>query len=155
MVNSKFALALRDALRYSTCGWLTLALIWSMPAAANFESGLSAYERGDYAAAMTRWMPLAKSGFAAAQHNIAVMFDHGHGVPPDDAVAISWYKRAANGGHAPSRKFDSPEIQSRLLGRHHTCSPSTPESPLANLIPEERQQVAWGRPRSALYHNTG
>ena len=103
MVNPKFALALREALRYSRCGWLTLALIWSMPAAANFESGLSAYERGDYAAAMARWMPLAKSGFAAAQHNIAVMLDHGHGMPADDAAAISWYKRAANGGHAPSQ----------------------------------------------------
>jgi TPR repeat protein len=82
---------------------LGLGSATAVQAAGNFAAGVAAYESKDFAAAMAHWLPLAKSGFAAAQHNVAVMYDHGQGVAANDALAVSWYERAANGGHAPSQ----------------------------------------------------
>jgi uncharacterized protein len=72
-------------------------------AASSFEQGLAAYELGDFSAAHKAWQPLAKTGDAAAQHNLAVMYDHGQGVGEDDATALHWYRRAAENGHAASQ----------------------------------------------------
>jgi hypothetical protein len=40
---------------------------------ANFQYGLNAYNKGDYATALKQWTPLAEQGFANAQHNLGVM----------------------------------------------------------------------------------
>ncbi len=83
-----------------------LACWISCPAAASadtFESGLTAYERGDFTQALKIWSKVAKLNHSGAQHNLAVMYDHGQGVPEDDRVAVGWYKRAADNGHAPSQ----------------------------------------------------
>ncbi|MEM7407931.1 MAG: SEL1-like repeat protein [Pseudomonadota bacterium] len=77
--------------------------VFATPALATFERGLVAYERGDFDAALKIWRRAAKSGHPGAQHNLAVMYDHGRGVPVDDAKAVHWYTRAANSGHAPSQ----------------------------------------------------
>ena len=46
---------------------------------------------------------LAELGMAAAQFNLALMYDHGEGVPENDAEAVKWYRKAADQGHADAQ----------------------------------------------------
>ncbi len=41
----------------------------------------------------------AEQGYAAAQHNLGVMYAHGKGVPENDKIAVKWYTKAAEQGH--------------------------------------------------------
>ena len=79
---------------------LLAALIFvllSAPAyAQDFDEGLAAAERGDYAAALLEWRPLAERGYAEAQYYLGSMYDRGIGVRQDFAEAAKWYRRAAN-----------------------------------------------------------
>ncbi len=67
--------------------------------AADFEKGMAAYERGDYATALREWQALAEQGLAAAQNSLGVMYDQGLGVVQDDKEAVKWYRRAAEQGN--------------------------------------------------------
>ena len=83
-----------------------LAVMLALPAAAqDFEAGQAAYKRGDYAAALKEWLPLAEQGDASAQFNLALMYDNGVGVLQDDAEAVKWYRKAAEQGHASAQNF--------------------------------------------------
>src|SRR3990172_7889897 len=73
------------------------------PAGAGFDEGMAAYQRGDYAAALREWLPLAQQGDAAAQHNLGAMYDNGEGVALDDAEAIKWYRMAAEQGYVEAQ----------------------------------------------------
>ena len=67
-----------------------LALTLALPVAAqDFQKGLEAYKRGDYATALREWLPLAKQGHAGAQYNLGVMYDIGYGPKVRDAVPWS------------------------------------------------------------------
>ena len=44
----------------------------ALPAAADFQAGLQAYERKDYATAVKEWQPLAEKGDANAQYNMGL-----------------------------------------------------------------------------------
>ena len=70
---------------------LTLAtlLIFSCATAwaADFAKGLAAYQAGDFATALAEWRPLAEQGDAAAQYNLALMYDNGEGVIEDHKEA--------------------------------------------------------------------
>jgi TPR repeat protein len=70
------------------------------PAWADFEAGMDAYDRGDYATALHEWRPLAEQGNADAQNNLGAMYDDGHGVPQDYGQARLWYEKAAAQGYA-------------------------------------------------------
>ena len=80
-------------------GLLALAL-FGVAAAGPFEDGQAAYQRGDYAAAMSYWRPLAEEGHANAQGNLGVMYANGQGVPQDYAQALIWLRKAADQGDA-------------------------------------------------------
>ena len=41
---------------------------------ADFEMGFAAAQRGDYAAALLEWRPLAEQGDADAQYNLGLMY---------------------------------------------------------------------------------
>ena len=79
-----------------------LLLVWTA-LAAPFEDGVAAYERGDYVAAIQLWQPLAERGDAAAQFNIALLYDTGRGVPEDDGMAARWYRLSAVQGYAKAQ----------------------------------------------------
>ncbi len=82
-------------------GSLTLLFASSLVAPASggqFDDGVAAYERGDYATAFRLMKPLAEAGYAMAQHNLDVMYDFGRGVPQSDAEALTWYRKAAETG---------------------------------------------------------
>ena len=75
---------------------LTSNVVWS----ADFQKGLEAAQRGDFATALSEWKPLAEQGDASAQYNLGDMYRIGYGVPQDDKTAVKWYTLAAEQGNA-------------------------------------------------------
>lgn len=67
---------------------------------ADVKAGVDAWSQGDYAKALKIWRPLAESGDADAQFNIAQAYKFGRGVPQDMTAAIDYYRKAAAQGHA-------------------------------------------------------
>ncbi len=84
-----------------------LAALWILllagPSSAGFEEGVAAYERGDYAAALREFMPLAEGGHPLAQAYLGDMYLYGQGVRRDDGEAAKWYREAAERGHLPAQ----------------------------------------------------
>lgn len=84
----------------------TLALLLPLAAPAvaqDFEKGAEAYERGDYAAALDEWRPLAQRGMAQAQARLGLMYHKGRSVPQDNAEAVKWFRKAAEQGHTKAQ----------------------------------------------------
>lgn len=71
--------------------------------AQDFKAGIDAAGRGDYAAAMRQWLPLAEGGNMNAQYNIGHMYEDGLGVARNLSEAAKWWRRAAYAGHPPSQ----------------------------------------------------
>jgi len=67
-------------------------------AAADFRSGLSAYNGGDYTSALAEWLPLAERGEPDAEAGVGFLFHKGLGVPQDNAKAAIWFTKAAEQG---------------------------------------------------------
>jgi TPR repeat protein len=63
---------------------------------------VDAWQKGDFAAAVAEWRPLADKGDSDAQYNLGQAYKLGRGVPQDIAIAESWYEKAAQQGHAPA-----------------------------------------------------
>lgn len=63
-----------------------------------FQDGLLAYHRGDHAAAMEIWQPLAKRGEASAQYMVGYLYARGEGVVSNSGKAAHWYRKAADQG---------------------------------------------------------
>lgn len=83
---------------------LFLWLLLTIPVAAqDFKTGLEAYDRGDFAAAIEQWRPLAEQGDARAQFNLGVIHFNGQGVPHDPVRAAGWYRAAAEQGYGPAQ----------------------------------------------------
>ncbi len=74
-------------------------LLVASPGIANVKTGVDAWERGDFAAAIKEWRPLAIKGDADAQFNLAQAYRFGRGVPLDMHQAEEWYRKAAMQGH--------------------------------------------------------
>ena len=66
---------------------------------ADFQKGLTAYDRGDYATALREWTPLAKQGNAYAQFNLGLLYEKGDGVLQDYKTAVKWYRLSAEQGN--------------------------------------------------------
>ena len=87
------------------------ALSMALPAgAADFDLGMAAIGRGDFAAAYAEWAPLARAGDPRAQNGLGVLHGNGFGVPRDLGLALGWFRRAAVQG--------LPEAQNNV-GRHY------------------------------------
>jgi len=82
--------------------WFALILAAAC-AAADFQKGLEAYNRGDFTAAMAEWRPLAEKGDANAQYNVGLLYARGQGVPEDFRQAAEWYRKAAEQGVAAAQ----------------------------------------------------
>lgn len=106
------------------------------PASADFQSGLTAYQRGDYATALREWSAAAESGNATAQLYLGLMYERGQGVPVNPAEARKWYERAAAGSADPeekrrasdgkervSRAAASAAVDAALVGRWRATAP--------------------------------
>lgn len=82
--------------------WIASA-IWTPASAGQFEDGLAAAKRGDFATAIRLWRPLAEKGDADAQYSLGVMYINGEGVPKDNVAAVTWYQKAAEQGHSTAQ----------------------------------------------------
>ena len=69
----------------------------------DFQKGLEAYYKGDYATALKEWKPLAEGGYIDAQYNLGIMYDNGKGVPQDYQEAVKWYRLAAEQGYSSAQ----------------------------------------------------
>lgn len=86
-------------MRLIPCAALALMLAPQTGAAQNYAAGESAYQSGDYSAAMDEWRPLAEQGNVTAQLQIGWLYDNGKGVTRDQVEAARWYRLAAEQGH--------------------------------------------------------
>lgn len=85
------------------------ALLWLCvvpPAAADFERGLRAYQRSDFARARLEFFQSAMEGHAGAQFYLGEIYEGGVGVKLNYPTALDWYHQAARKEH--------PQAQARL-----------------------------------------
>ena len=75
--------------------FIALLPLAGVPALADFQAGVDAYQKGDYTTAVNEWRPLAEQGDALAQYNLGLLYLDGHGVPQSAAEAANWFRRAA------------------------------------------------------------
>ncbi len=66
----------------------------------DYWSGVAAYQRGDYDAALLEFRPAAEQGNANAQYYLGSMYEMGEGVPKNNAQAFHWYKLAGDNGNS-------------------------------------------------------
>lgn len=79
-----------------------------MPAAADYQAGLDAYNAGHYTTAMEQWQAVAAGTrldetpaiYAEAHYAIAMLYWRGKGVVQDDQQAYDWLVKAAGMNHA-------------------------------------------------------
>jgi len=69
------------------------------PAAADYDAGLFAFNRGDYATAARQFEPVAREGDSDAQYWLGRIYADGLGRPRDPVTAYVWFDRAAAQGH--------------------------------------------------------
>jgi uncharacterized protein len=94
---------------YTICVSLLIALMLSVSGgtihAGEFEDGVAAYQRRDFAAALGFFWPLADQGDADAWTNLGVMYEKGQGVARDYRKAVRLYRLAAQQGR-PNAQFN-------------------------------------------------
>ncbi len=71
----------------------------SISSAADFATGLTAYQKGDFVTAAKEWRPIAEQGDAAVQFNLGLLYLDGQGVPLDLDQAVKWFNRSAEQGY--------------------------------------------------------
>lgn len=67
------------------------------------KDGIDAWQRGDNAAAVAIWKPIAEKGDADAAFNLGQAYRLGKGVPLDLAQAQGWFEKAARKGHVDAQ----------------------------------------------------
>lgn len=80
-----------------------LVFMLAVSACTDDQTGLDAYNRGDYETAMKELRPLAAQGDASAQFTLGTMYDKGQGVSQDYQQAARWYTKAAEAGYASAQ----------------------------------------------------
>lgn len=79
---------------------LLLLIIGIAPMFADFQAGKRAFEKGDFATALSEWLPLAEKGDTESQRRVGELYEKGQGVVSSKALALNWYRRAAQEGSA-------------------------------------------------------
>ena len=74
-----------------------------IPANADFNDGLIAFENQDFRLAANEWKPLAAKGDAKSQTNLGILYFNGKGVLKDYKKAVNLLERAANQGEAEAQ----------------------------------------------------
>ena len=70
---------------------------------AEYAQAAAAYQKQDFATVIRLLQPLAEQGDATAQHNLAVLYQDGLGVPASAEKALYWYEKAAAQGQAEAQ----------------------------------------------------
>jgi TPR repeat protein len=75
------------------------------PAWADFQAGMEARNRGDFAKALREWRLLAEQGDARAQFHLGMLYENGDGIPVDYGKAREWYEKSAAQGEANAQFY--------------------------------------------------
>ena len=75
----------------------------SLPDEKLFQSGVKAYDKGDYAEAFKDWLPLARNDDLAAMRNVGLLLRKGLGTKRDPERALYFYERAGSAGFVPAQ----------------------------------------------------
>ncbi len=123
---------------------LVLALALPAPVlAADFQAGSEAYIRGDYAAALKEWKPLAEQGQIAAQIALGFMYGFGRGITQDHALAAKWYEAAAVQGHVHAQLLIAIMYQDgRGITQDYVLAHMWFNLAVARLLPGEDRDMA-------------
>ena len=105
---------------------LLLAALAAGPALADVKSGVDAWGRGDYAAAVREWEGPASLGDPDAMFNLGQAYRLGRGVGVDMARAEALYARAAAAGHLQAA--DTYGLMLFQDGRHEAALPYVREA---------------------------
>jgi uncharacterized protein len=73
-------------------------LVPNVAQAGSMRAGIAAFNRENYTAAATIFLPLADLGNVRAQSYMGFMYSTGRGVPQNYVAAVLWYRRAAEQG---------------------------------------------------------
>jgi len=79
-------------------------LIFTAAFAGDYEDGMAAYDRKDYATALEKFHSAAQKGIADGQYLLGFMYETGQGVVKDYREAAHWYRLAALQGHHPAQE---------------------------------------------------
>ena len=79
------------------------SLVFTAAVAGDFEDGVAAYRRQDYATALTKFLSAAQEGNRNAQTLVGMMYYEGKGAAQDYKEAARWIKLAAQQGVADSQ----------------------------------------------------
>ncbi|HEY9163544.1 MAG TPA: tetratricopeptide repeat protein [Magnetovibrio sp.] len=81
---------------------ITLLVVLAAPPvqSADYQRGVEASLRRDFAAAYQEWEPLARQGDASSQFQLGWLYIEGNGVAQDVKQGIEWYTRSAQQGYA-------------------------------------------------------
>lgn len=86
--------------KLALCAAALITLAGATAASAqDVQTGIAAWQAGDYARAVAQWRPLADAGNADAQFNLGQAYRLGRGVAQDLALAEQWFERAARQRH--------------------------------------------------------
>ncbi|TPG12830.1 SPOR domain-containing protein [Sphingomonas oligophenolica] len=128
---------MRNLFRLAT----VVAVLVAAPAAAqNVKTGVDAWTRGDYRAAVDQWRGPALAGDADAQYNLGQAYKLGRGVPVDPGLAESWFRKAALQGHLQAE--DNYGLALFTAGKK------------ADAVPWLDKSIARGEPRAQLVLGT-
>ena len=81
---------------------LTISLAcgsFSMSWGDDFQKGMEAYKKGDFANAIKDWILLGEDGDEKAQYFLGLIYYKGKGVPQDYKTALKWYTLSAEQGN--------------------------------------------------------
>jgi TPR repeat protein len=73
--------------------------------ALDFETGLKAFDEGNYAVAFENWWAMARRGDAKSQASLGFLYYSGKGVHRDDSKSLEWFRRAADAGQPTAQFF--------------------------------------------------
>ena len=129
---------LSKAFRFSAAVVLSIVTL-AVPVWADFQAGLDAADRGDYATALREWQPLAEQGDADAQYNLGEMYYRGKGVRRDLDQAEVWYHKSATQGYAKAVIAEDfiKSYKTLMAGKK---SKETPESTLTEALERSYQE---------------
>ena len=119
--------------------------------AERFEPFEPAYVRTDYSSAYVTVKTLADEGSASAQFELGRMFENGNGVGKNSQLAVFWYGKAAEQGHAEAQT-SLAVLYARGLGVPRNDSYAVAQYDLGYMyarglgVPrDDRQAIDWYR----------
>jgi hypothetical protein len=125
----------------------SIALLSAPVSGQSVKSGIDAWQKADYSAAVAIWRPLALRGDADAEFNLGQAYRLGRGVPLDLGAAKMWFEKAAGAGH-----LDSQTTLGLLLFQNGDQAEGLKWLKRAAGQGEPRAQLVYG---TALYNGDG